>query len=291
MDKAGESETSAAIRRVRERRLRILITNDDGIHAPGFASLEKIARALSDDVWMVAPENEQSGASHSLTLAVPIRMRQVAARSFAVLGTPTDCVMMGVKHVVPKFGAEEGDARGVDLVLSGVNRGGNLADDVTYSGTIAGAMEGCVLGVPSVALSQVFGFSSDQSVRWSVAEQHGPALLARLIEAGWPRDVLLNINFPDRPPLEIEHVEITNQGKRDTHSTIIVPREDLRGVPYFWLGFQRSRAIPPQGTDLAAILDGKISVTPLHLNLTYAEAIPSLAEAIAGAPNALATES
>src|SRR5215469_4215337 len=130
--------------------LRILVTNDDGIHAPGLAVAEKIARALSDDVWVVAPETEQSGASHSLTLTQPLRLRQIDAKRYAVTGTPTDCVMMAVAHVMEKSPP--------NLVLSGVNRGSNIADDVTYSGTIAGAMEGTALGIASVALSQAYGF-------------------------------------------------------------------------------------------------------------------------------------
>src|SRR5438105_2719455 len=126
--------------------LRILVTNDDGIHAPGLAVAVGIAEALSDDVWVVAPENEQSGASHSLTLASPLRLREVGPRRFAVTGTPTDCVMMGCLNILKE--------QPPTLVLSGVNSGSNLADDVTYSGTVAGAMEGCALGIPAIALSQ-----------------------------------------------------------------------------------------------------------------------------------------
>src|SRR3984885_4285225 len=126
--------------------MRILVTNDDGIHAPGLAVAENIARALSDDVWVFAPETEQSGASHSLTLTSPLRLRKISERRFAVSGTPTDCVMMAALHILKSQPPE--------LVLSGVNWGSNLAGDVTYSGTIAGAMEGCALGIPSIALSQ-----------------------------------------------------------------------------------------------------------------------------------------
>src|SRR5580658_7485401 len=138
--------------------MRILVTNDDGIHAPGLVAAEKIARALCGDVWVVAPETEQSGASHSLTLALPLRLREIDSRRFAVSGTPTDCVMMAIAELMT-------DSRPT-LVLSGVNRGANLADDVTYSGTIAGAMEGTALGVPSIALSQAFGMSEGREVDW-----------------------------------------------------------------------------------------------------------------------------
>ena len=172
--------------------MRILVTNDDGIHAPGLAVAEKIARALCNDVWVVAPETEQSGASHSLTLTLPLRLRQIDSRRFAVTGTPTDCVMMGVAELMA-------EARPT-LVLSGVNRGSNLADDVTYSGTIAGAMEGTALGVPSIALSQAYGVGGGHDVDWSCAETHGPRLIAKLVEIGWPAEVLMNVNFPPGEP-------------------------------------------------------------------------------------------
>src|SRR5476649_122150 len=167
--------------------MRILVTNDDGIHAPGLTVAENIARALSDDVWVVAPESEQSGASHSLTLASPLRLRQVAARRYAVTGTPTDCVMMAALSILKD--------RPPELVLSGVNSGSNLADDVTYSGTVAGAMEGCALGIPSIALSQEPA-GSRLDIDWSAGEAHGPAVIRQLLAAGWPQGVLLNLNFP-----------------------------------------------------------------------------------------------
>lgn len=271
------TDSGGALDRLRKRALRILITNDDGIHAPGFACLQRIAAELSDDVWMVAPESEQSGASHSLTLHVPLRMRRAGERSFAVLGTPTDCVMLAAKHIVPTYGATEGGTHLPALVLSGVNRGSNVADDVTYSGTIAGAMEGCTLGIPSIALSQS---TAEGVAPWEVAARYAPPLIARLFEAGWPKDVLLNINFPEKPAREPCEVEVTIQGRRDS-TMKIVPREDTRRVPYYWIGFDRTRSNPPRGTDLRAIYDGRISVTPLHLNLTHADTMPDLATAVA----------
>jgi 5'-nucleotidase len=240
--------------------MRILITNDDGIHAPGLAVAERIAHALSDDVWVVAPETEQSGASHSLTLTLPIRIRKIEDKRFAVTGTPTDCVMMAVADVMK-------DVR-PGLVLSGVNRGSNLADDVTYSGTIAGAMEGCAIGIPSIALSQAYGFEERRDVPWACAETHGPAVIRKLVGIGWPDDVLININFPDCLSQDVKGVEVTEQGKRDLQTAKLDRRIDARGNPYFWIGFRRVRSNPPRGTDLAAIYGGHISVTPLHLNLT-----------------------
>src|SRR5690349_1594939 len=180
--------------------MRILVTNDDGIHSPGLAVAEKIARNLSDDVWVVAPENEQSGASHSLTLASPLRLRGIEERRFAVSGTPTDCVMMACLHILKTQRPE--------LVISGVNWGSNLADDVTYSGTIAGAMEGCALGIPSIALSQSYGWTEGVEIPWACGEVQGPPLIRRLVEVGWPEDVLMNINFPDAAPDEVTGIDI-----------------------------------------------------------------------------------
>ncbi len=253
--------------------MRILVTNDDGIHAPGLVAAETIARALTDDVWIVAPETEQSGASHSLTLSMPLRLREIDPRRFAVTGTPTDCVMMACAHVMK-------DAQPT-LILSGVNRGSNLADDVTYSGTIAGAMEGCALGIPSIALSQSYGFEPRGDIKWNCGETHGPKLIRRLVETGWPSDVLMNINFPDCEPGDVKGTEITMQGKRDMQTAALDRRVDARGIPYFWIGFKRVRSNPPEGTDLRAIYEKRISVTPLHLNLTERDVMQSLREVFA----------
>jgi len=257
------------------RPLRILVSNDDGIHAPGLKAAEKVARALSDDVWIIAPETEQSGASHSLTLTRPLRVRKIGPKKFAVDGTPTDCVMMGVLHIMKDFRP--------DLVISGVNRGSNIADDVTYSGTIAAAMEGTVLGIPSIALSQAYTFDKNVQVRWSCAEAYGPTVIRKLLAAGWPKEVLVNINFPDRAPDKVEGVRVTEQGKRDQATLMVDERIDARGNPYFWIGFKRILSNPPQGTDLRAIYDGFVSVTPLHLNLTETPTI-KMFESVLGTP-------
>ncbi|ABY37991.1 5'/3'-nucleotidase SurE [Brucella suis] len=239
--------------------MRILLTNDDGIHAEGLAVLERIARKLSDDVWVVAPETDQSGLAHSLTLSEPLRLRQIDARHFALRGTPTDCVIMGVRHVLP--GAP-------NLVLSGVNSGANMADDVTYSGTVAGAMEGTLLGVRAIALSQEYEYAGDRRiVPWETAEAHAPELIGRLMEAGWPEGVLLNLNFPNCAPEEVKGVRVTAQGKL-SHDARLDERRDGRGFPYFWLHFGRGKAPVADDSDIAAIRSGCISVTPLHLDLT-----------------------
>jgi 5'-nucleotidase len=242
--------------------MRILLTNDDGIHAQGLAVLEAVARTLSDDVWICAPELEQSGASRALTLSEPLRVRRLDARRFAIQGTPTDCVMLGVEHLIE--GAEP------DLVLSGVNRGLNAAEDVTLSGTVAGAIEGMALGIPAIALSQMMdAYGADNREDFAVAEAFGARLISRLIAAGWPRDVVLNVNFPLGPVSRVESVEVTRQGLRDVSIRHAEKRTDLRGRSYYWLGFRNAPSRPAQGTDLRAAYEGRISVTPLHIDLTH----------------------
>ena len=256
--------------------MRILLTNDDGIHAEGLACLQRIAAQLSDDVWTVAPEFEQSGASRALTLADPIRVRQVAEKSFSVTGTPTDCVMMGIREL----------GQGTfDLVLSGVNRGQNIAEDVTMSGTVAGAIEGMALGVPSIALSQaVHNFDDGYRAMFETAEAFGPGVIRRLIEVGWPAEVVMNINFPARAPEQVTTVEVTRQGFRDAHIRHAEKRTDLRGRDYYWMGFSPQASSPEPGTDLAAFYAGHISVTPLHIDMTHMETVHRLKGLIGGAP-------
>ncbi|MBI1392042.1 MAG: 5'/3'-nucleotidase SurE [Alphaproteobacteria bacterium] len=239
--------------------MRILCSNDDGIHARGLESLEKIARTLSDDVWVVAPQEEQSGAARALTLAHPIRVREYADKRFAVSGTPTDAVMMAVTQLMKD--------QKPDLVLSGVNNGQNLAEDVTFSGTIAAALQGMTLGIPSIALSMTR--FTRQSAAWETAEAFGSSIVSQLLEAGWPEDVVMNVNFPACAPDEVKGIEVTEQGRRDQFQLYVEEREDLRGGTYYWFGFTGKLSDPPVGSDLRAIYDGRISVTPLHLSLTH----------------------
>ncbi|MBL8772142.1 MAG: 5'/3'-nucleotidase SurE [Phenylobacterium sp.] len=254
--------------------MRILITNDDGIHADGLEALERIAARLSDDVWVVAPEYEQSGASRALTLADPIRVRTLSERRFATTGTPTDCVMLGVNDLI--------QGKKPDLVLSGVNRGANLAEDVTMSGTVAGAIEGMALGIPSIALSQM-GFY-EEGTSFEPAETHAPGIIKRLMEIGWPPDVVMNINFPNGKAGEIREVEVTRQGFRDVQVRHAERRTDLRGREYFWVGFRQLRSSPAEGTDLRALYDGKISVTPLHIDLTHLPTLNDMRGRLGGVP-------
>ena len=249
--------------------MRLLVTNDDGIEAPGLDVLEHIAGGISKDVWVVAPETDQSGAAHSLTLAEPLRMRELGRRRYAVKGTPTDCVIMGVRYLLAD--------KPPDLVLSGVNRGQNLADDVNYSGTVAGAIEGVLLGVKSVALSLAIGNNETGAPLWETAMRHGAPLLRKLLKAGWPEGVVLNVNFPDCPPRAVKGMAVTSQGQRSPDALRIEDRLDTRGKPYYWVGIERRKGRPPKGTDLWAVQSGRISVTPLCLDFTDEEARRGLA--------------
>ncbi|WP_442753374.1 5'/3'-nucleotidase SurE [Methylocystis sp. JAN1] len=250
--------------------MRILVTNDDGILAPGLAVAEKIARELSDDVFVVAPEWEQSGVAHSLSLNDPLRLREISPRHFAVKGTPTDCVIMAVRKLLLDHPP--------DLVISGVNSGQNLAEDVTYSGTIAGAMEATILGVRAIALSQCYDFfAGRRMIHWECAEAHGVAVARKLLAAGIPRNVLMNVNFPACAPQEVKGVAVTLQGRRSNDLMRIEDRTDGRGNPYHWISFQRGSFTPGPGTDLLAIDERKISVTPLQLDLTDHPTVTRLA--------------
>nr|WP_246736146.1 5'/3'-nucleotidase SurE [Enterovirga sp. DB1703] len=250
-----------------------MVTNDDGIHSEGLEVLERVAGELSDDVWVVAPEFDNSGVSHSLSLSDPLRLRQVEGQRFAVKGTPTDCVIMATRHIMRE--------RRPDLVLSGINRGSNVAEDVGYSGTVAGAMEGTVLGIPSVALSQAYGKSGRDRIRWHCGERHGAAVIRMVLAAGIPQGTLVNINFPDCEPEEVRGIAVTAQGKRDNELLGIEERRDGRGNPYFWIGFSRMPFTPGNGTDLKALAEGKISVTPLRLDMTDEPTMTHFAQAFA----------
>ncbi len=246
---------------------RILCTNDDGINATGLAVLERIALSLSDDVWVVAPEQEQSGAGHSLTLRTPLRMRKAGERRFAVEGTPTDAVLMAVGAVMP-------DKR-PDLVLSGVNRGGNLGEDVTYSGTVSAAMEGTLLNIPSIALSQMYPMGERPD--WSVAETHAPDIVRRLATVRWPANVLMNVNFPVGPVDEVGGIEVVPTGKRKIGDHL-EKRTDPRGYPYYWLGPMRQEEPHAPDTDLGVVNAGGIAITPISLDLTHEATIEVLKE-------------
>jgi len=251
--------------RIELAKARILVTNDDGIESPGIKLLEEMARALSSDVWIVAPEQEQSAASHSLTTRRPLRMAEVAPQRYAVDGTPTDCVMLAVKHLLRE--------RRPELVLSGINGGGNVGEDLTYSGTVAAAMEATLLDIPAIALSQ--HFVDGEPICWETAARFAPGVIRRLTQLPWPEHTLMNVNFPDEAPQAVRGIAVTSQGKRAIADNL-TERLDPRGRPYYWIGPVREDGTAEPGTDLAAINDKRVSVTPIYLNLTNVPVLASL---------------
>jgi 5'-nucleotidase len=238
---------------------RILVSNDDGIDAPGIRLLESIARDLSDDVWVVAPEQEQSGAGHSLTTRRPLRLQEVAPRRYVVDGTPTDCVLLALKRLLR--------GRPPTLVLSGINNGGNIAEDITYSGTCAAAMEAALFGVPAIALSQAY--EDRRTIPWACSEAFAAEAIRRVVVAAepWPKDTFFNINFPAAVPAEVRGFVVTHQGKRVLGDNL-TEGHDPRGRPYFWIGPSQMRGGAEPGTDLEALAENRVSITPIHLNLT-----------------------
>lgn len=253
--------------------MRILLTNDDGIHAEGLKILEQIARQLSDDVWVVAPEEDQSGVSHSLTISEPLRLRQIDEKHFALKGTPTDCVIMAVKHIMPEL---------PDLVLSGVNAGGNLADDVSYSGTVSGAVEGMLQGIRSIALSQEFLHETNRdNIPWNTVLSLAPDILKKLVKIPLPEGVLLNVNFPACEANEVTGLSVAPLGNRG-HQILIDKRADGRGLPYYWMYFSRGKGKNKEKTDIDVLQEKAISVTPIELDLTAHRFLDVLEKALLG---------
>lgn len=254
--------------------MRILITNDDGYHAPGLAVLEQLARTFSDDIWVVAPADEQSGKGRSLTLTQPVRLQRFDDRRWAVEGTPTDAVMVALAEVMR-------DGR-PDLILSGVNRGANLGEDVLYSGTLGAAMEGALAGVRSIALSQRYGHDPmETGGTFAVAAEWGERVLRQLIDLPLDPRVLINVNFPAGSLADVAGIRVVRQGLRDYGRTKLERRRDPRGRSYFWLGLGDIPFTPRADTDLEAVADGFIAVTPLHLDLTHVDSLAMLGEAYA----------
>ncbi len=239
------------------KKARILVTNDDGIHAPGLKVLEKIAKSLSPDVWVVAPESEHSGASHSLTLRRPLQINKITPRKFAVSGTPSDCTLIAVNHIVR--------GKRPDLILSGVNRGANLGEDVLYSGTVAAAMEGAMLGIPAIAFSQV---RIKDKLHWETAAAFAPEVIKKLVSLPWPKDTLMSVNFPPVPPKEVTGIEVGRQGRRVNHVEVVHARDPFeREVT--WIGDFPNDEPEDHATDLGISLARGVSVTPLHFDLTH----------------------
>jgi len=236
---------------------RVLITNDDGIDAPGLAVLEAVAATLAREVWVVAPEHDQSGVSHAISLHAPLRVRGRGDRRFGVNGTPADCVFVGSRQVMPAL---------PDLVLSGINRGANLGVETVFSGTVGAAMAGLLLGVPSIALSQAF--SDRDAVRWDTARQLAPGVLRRLLKVHWAEGACLNVNFPDVPAERAGPVTITRQGQGLMKGVEVTTRVDPRGSEYGWLHITRGQSADAIGSETEVIAAGGIAVTPLQFERT-----------------------
>lgn len=245
----------------------ILLANDDGIHSEGIVSLERSLAALAE-VYTVAPEREQTSMSHALTLHRPLRAREVDTRRIAIDGTPTDCVKLaltGLLSVRP------------DLVVSGINQGPNLGDDILYSGTVSAALEGALLGLPAIAVSLV----TFERFDFKVAAEFAAALVDRLQKQGMPQKMLLNVNVPALPREQIKGWRFTRQGKRH-YSENIIERVDPRGKKYYWIGGDDLGYVKDDGTDCMAVNEGYISVTPLQIDMTHYKSLTD--QPVAGFP-------
>ncbi|HIE64351.1 MAG: 5'/3'-nucleotidase SurE [Nitrospira sp.] len=249
----------------------ILVSNDDGVHSPGLHCLAEALKALGD-VTVVAPDRERNAASHALTLHKPLRVEEVRSRVFSVNGTPTDCVNLGVLHLLK--------GKPPDLVVSGINKGANLGDDVTYSGTVSAAMEGTLLGIPSLAFSQPDldrALHTQGKYHFETAARFALRLARLVLERGLEKGRFLNVNVPNCPSEDIQGVRVTSLGKRVFDEGAIHEQTDPRGRKYYWIGlngmtWEEGR----KNTDQAALAHGIISVTPLHLDLTDYRALDTL---------------
>ena len=253
---------------------RILITNDDGFHSEGIIVLEKALREIGD-VYVVAPASEMSGASHSLTLSRPLRIRQIDDRHWTVDGTPTDCVTLALNQILPP---EERP----HICVSGINHGPNLGDDATYSGTVAGALEATILGVPGLAFSLVVGRNPDFTESAKAARE----IVEKALAEGLPGGTLLNVNIPKGVP---KGIRITKQGFK-TARPVISEHTDPRGKAYYWIGEIREGFRAEGGTDFEAVDEGYVSVTPMRSDLTNHGAIETLRTWETGAPKAASGE-
>lgn len=241
----------------------ILATNDDGVHSPGLIQLAEALREVGK-VIVIAPDRERSAAGHALTLHKPLRADEIRPGVFSVNGTPTDCVNLGVLYLMKESRP--------DLIVSGINKGGNLGDDVTYSGTVSAAMEGTLLGVPSIAFSQL----GEGHFHFEAAARFAVGLSRLVLEKGLSKEVFLNVNVPTLSPAEIKGVRITTLGKRVFNDSTIIANTDPRGRRYFWIGLNGMTWEQRKNTDQQAVEQGEISVTPLHLDLTHHETIERL---------------
>lgn len=241
---------------------RVLLTNDDGFDAPGIQVLERVALSLADEVWVVAPDQDQSGVSHALSLHHPLRVTEHGVRRFSVSGTPGDCVAMAARKLMPAA---------PDLVLSGINRGANLGVETVFSGTVGAAMTALLLGLPAIALSQAF--TDRAAVPWATAEAHAAGVIAQFAGGDWADRAILNVNFPDCPPEAVGPVTLTRQGAGLVEDLQILSGTDPRQIDYHWLKIARAGRVDEPGTEAHALGQGRIAVTPLQFERTSREAL------------------
>ena len=232
--------------------MRALLTNDDGINAKGLLSLKREISKIGE-VWVVAPDREQSATSHSLTLRYPLRVNKIADKFFSIDGTPTDAVMLAVYSIMKKK---------PDILISGINHGPNLGDDVSYSGTVAAAMEGTILNIPSIAVS----VAKWEAKHFDSAARFVRKLALFVLRNGLPRDTYLNVNVPDTKET-VERYKITHLGKR-AYNDVVIEKMDPRSKKYFWIGEQSPTWEKEKDSDFSAIKRGYVSITPLHLDMT-----------------------
>jgi 5'-nucleotidase len=249
---------------------RILCTNDDGIDAPGLEVLEGIAGQLAGEVWVVAPEHDQSGVSHAVSLHQPVRISQRGPRRFGITGTPGDCAIVALSHLM--------SGKPPDLLLCGVNRGANIGLETVFSGTVGGAMTGMMLGIPSIALSQ--SWSDRDNVPWQTAATLAPDIVRRMLAVGWGPATCLNINFPDLPPEKCGPLTLARQGPGLIQGMVVDTRTDPRGFHYHWIGFRRGAREQGPESDLEALETGKVVVTPLRYDRTDEQAYAQLAKSL-----------
>ncbi len=235
---------------------RVLLINDDGIDAPGIELLERLIAPLVSELWVIAPRQEQSATSHALTIQIPLRIHDLGERRKAVNGSPADAALLALRHVMPEV---------PDLVLSGINRGGNLGGDVFYSGTIGAAVEACLCGVPAIAFS--LNRARGREPRWRTAEAHLVPVLKKLLSEQWPGDVVVNVNFPDVEPADVAGVKAVPHGRRKPGGNL-VEGLDPRGDPYVWISTEKEQAYTSPGSDEDLIEEGWITVTPLTIDMT-----------------------
>ncbi|WP_250509104.1 5'/3'-nucleotidase SurE [Caballeronia sp. GACF4] len=252
---------------------RVLLTNDDGIDAPGLAVLEAVAREIAHEVWVIAPEHDQSGTSHSISLHSPLRVSRQGERRFGVQGTPGDCVVMAARHLMK-------DAP-PDLVLSGINRGANLGVETMFSGTVGAAMTGLLLGLPSIALSQTF--SDRDNVRWDTASALAPGVIRRLLAISHDAPTCLNVNFPDCDAEAAGPLTVTRQGVGLVEGIDVIAEVDPRGLDYYWLRFQRGARENAPDSETANVAARRIAVTPLNFDRTDARTFATLEAGLRGA--------